>query len=238
MKALAPHARLLGMAGAMVWIVNTLQYGVAQIVVAAAWHTPYSWTRNYISDLGNTQCAPFAVHGTPTYVCSPLHTLMNASFVLSGVLTVLGTLLLWRVWPARRITTIALALWLVAGVLKMVVGLAPENTVAGLHLLGAANLPVLSVAIVLLGIAFLRLRPGFGTLSIVIGSVGLVGAILSTAAQTAGSALDLGLGNGGMERVAGYPGNVWMVIVGIGVLYTARSSDARVPPAIARRQLA
>jgi hypothetical membrane protein len=216
--------RTLAVIGAVLWIVNTIQYGAAQLVVAAAWHTHYSWTGNYISDLGNTQCGPFAVHGTPTYVCSPLHAVMNGSFVLSGVLTLVGTILLWRSWPPSRRTTVALVLWLVAGVLKVVVGLAPENTISGLHLLGAANLPLLSVAIVLLSSAIHRTRRGLAIFGLVVGSVGLAGAILSTAAQTAGSALDLGLGNGGMERLAGYPGNAWMTVVGLAVVSAASRS--------------
>lgn len=67
---------------------------------------------------------------------------MNAAFVVGGILTIAGTLLLWSAWPVRRMTTTALVLWLVSGVLKIVVGVAPENTVASLHLLGALNLPV------------------------------------------------------------------------------------------------
>jgi TM2 domain-containing membrane protein YozV len=131
-------------------------------------------------------------------------------------------------WPARRITTIALVLWLVAGILKMVVGLVPENTIAGLHLLGAANLPILSLAITMLGVAIHQRQHGLALFSILIGVVGIVGAILSTASQTT-SALNLGLGNGGMERVAGYPGNIWMVVVGIAVLYAASQSTLQLP---------
>lgn len=50
---------------------------------------------------------------------------------------------------------------------------------------------------------------------LVVGVVSFAAACLSTAAQTAGPALNLGLGNGGMERLAGYPGNLWMLVVGI-----------------------
>jgi hypothetical membrane protein len=227
MTRLDSRARILATVGATIWIFNTLQYGAAQLVVAAAWHTGYSWSGNYISDLGNTRCAPFAVHGTPTYVCSPLHALMNGSFVLSGVLTLAGTILLWRVWPSRTLTTAALGLWLAAGVLKIVVGLAPENANAGLHLLGAANLPIQSAGIVLLGVSLWPSQHALAPISMVVGGVGLVGAVLTSLAQTTSSAFDLGLGNGGMERVAGYPGSIWMALVGLAVLHAARSPRSR-----------
>src|SRR6202046_5866856 len=116
--------------GGAAWILATLQYAVAQVVVAAAWHhPPYSWLGNYISDLGNTACGPFKVpHGTPSYVCSPMHSAMNASFVIAGILTIAGAVLLRRFWPRRRGTTVALVLWAITGLGKIVVGLVPENT--------------------------------------------------------------------------------------------------------------
>jgi hypothetical protein len=44
-------------AGGVIWILATLQYGIVQVIVASAWHhPPYSWLNNYISDLGNTVC--------------------------------------------------------------------------------------------------------------------------------------------------------------------------------------
>jgi hypothetical protein len=80
-----PAPRLTVILGGAAWIVAALQYAVVQIVVAAAWHhPPYSWLSNYISDLGNTACGPFKVpHGTPAYVCSPLHSAMNGRVIQS-----------------------------------------------------------------------------------------------------------------------------------------------------------
>jgi hypothetical membrane protein len=219
-----PSVRLLAIAGALAWILATIQYGLAQVVAAAAWPVHYSWSGNYISDLGNTTCGAFAVHGTPAYVCSPDHALMNASFVVSGVLTAAGTILLWRVWPRRRLTTCALVLLVIAAGLKMVVGFVPENTSASLHLLGGANLPLESVAILALSVGIYARTRRLAVVGLVCGTVGLAGALLVSAAQTAGSAFDLGLGPGGMERVAGYPGNIWTVVVAIAVLQLALAS--------------
>lgn len=137
--------------GALCWLVGVVQYFVAQVVVARAWTTPYSLVDNFISDLGNTRCGMFAVpRGMPSYVCSPAHGLMNASFSLAGLLTLAGVVLLWRYWPRRPLVTTALVVFLVAGALRTMVGLVPENTDFNLHLLAAFNIPVAAVAILLL----------------------------------------------------------------------------------------
>jgi hypothetical membrane protein len=140
---------------------------------------------------------------------------MNGSFVVAGILTFAGAALLREWWPAGRLARVAWYLWLVAGVGKIVVGLAPENTDIGLHLLGAVNIPLGSVAILLFSVAIRRAAPGFAILGIVLAILGLLGTVLSTAGQYAGPALFLGLGVGGTERLGGYPGNLWVLLVGV-----------------------
>src|ERR1022692_205008 len=208
--------RAMVVAGGACWAVGVVQYAAAQVVAAGAWTRPYSLKNNYISDLGNTACGMFHVpHGTPYYVCSPSHGVMNASFVVFGVLTIAGTLLLRRIWPAGRLARWALALWILSGLGKIIVGLVPENTHIGLHLLGALNVPLGSVGILLLSLATRRISRAVSTIGIVVAVVGLVGSFLSTAGQYAGSSLYLGLGVGGAERLASYPGSLWMLMIGI-----------------------
>jgi hypothetical protein len=45
--------------------------------------------------------------------------------------------------------------------------------------------------------------------------IGLAGTIVSTAGQYAGSPAYLGLGAGGAERLASYPGSLWILAAGI-----------------------
>jgi hypothetical membrane protein len=213
-----PAPRLTVILGGAAWIVAAFQYGVVQVVVAAAWHhPPYSWLGNYISDLGNTACGPFKVpHGTPAYVCSPLHSAMNASFIIAGILTIAGAVLLRRFWPRGRGTTVALVLWVITGLGKIVAGLVPENTNIDLHLLAAFNIPVGCVAILLLSLPARQASRPVSVLGILLAVVGLAGTVLSTAAESASSSsLDLGLRAGGMERVADYPGTLWILMIGI-----------------------
>ncbi len=215
-EAIRYPGRIRILAGGACWAAGVVQYAVAQIVTAAAWTRPYSLKDNYISDLGNTACGMFHVpHGTPYYVCSPSHNVMNASFVAFGVLTILGALLLHRWWPVGRLARWALALWIFSGLGKVIVGLIPENTNINLHLLGALNVPLGSVAILLLSLALRRTHTAMSTIGVAVAVVGLAGSLLSTVGQYAGSSLYLGLGVGGAERLASYPGSLWMLVIGV-----------------------
>jgi hypothetical membrane protein len=215
-------------------VVGTLQYVVGQIVVALIYTGHYSLHDNYISDLGNTACGPFAVpHGMPIQVCSPAHAVMNTSFVVSGVFTIVGALLMRPIWPAGRLATTGVALWVVAGLGKIVVGLVPENADAGLHLLGAFNIPLGSIAILLLSIAVRRTAPSLAGVGVALAVLGLVGTVLSAAGQVS-PGLYLGLGVGGSERLAGYPGNLWMLIIGTLAVSAGRHSRQAPDPGTRR----
>lgn len=61
----------------MLWMA-CLQFFLAEQVVRFGWTLPYSFARNYVSDLAATACS--------AQVCSPWHALMNCSFVLQGLL--------------------------------------------------------------------------------------------------------------------------------------------------------
>jgi hypothetical protein len=66
---------------------------------------PYDLTTNSISDLGVTGCGDFQrPDGSVVYACSPRHALMNAVFVVVGVLTAAGALLTRGIWPRRQLT--------------------------------------------------------------------------------------------------------------------------------------
>lgn len=58
----------------------------------------YSLAHNTISDLGDTTCGIF--NGRP--ICSPLHVLMNISFVVLGLTMVAGSLLVSRTLARNR----------------------------------------------------------------------------------------------------------------------------------------
>jgi hypothetical membrane protein len=89
------------MFGAVCWTLSVL-YFPAQAIVQAASARPYSLATDLISDLGNSACGPT--------VCSPLHGLMNASFIAVGLLHWAGALATQQAWPPGRQRTLSAAL--------------------------------------------------------------------------------------------------------------------------------
>ena len=61
--------------GAVLLALGTVQFFAAHVIAQRAWPTPYSWTTNYISDLGAVTCAP----GSSDAVCSHRHFMVRAS---------------------------------------------------------------------------------------------------------------------------------------------------------------
>ncbi|SHM94457.1 DUF998 domain-containing protein [Cryptosporangium aurantiacum] len=190
--------------GGLALAVAGVAFFVGQVVVQSAWTTPFSWADNNISDLGMVSCGTW---GDPArYVCSPWHPLMNAVFVVNGVLIAIGVVLGLRGRAAR-------GLLLAAAVGCVLVGYAPADVDENLHVLGA-------VLVFLLGnagmIAARSVTRGPRWLPVLFGVVGLVATGLHLSKQ------GLGLGVAGMERLALFPLFVWFVIEGVLIVRDAR----------------
>jgi hypothetical membrane protein len=188
--------------GALAWLA-TLQFFVAEAFAAAAFPT-YNYRFNYISDLGAAHCA---------HVCSPRHAVMNASFVLQGVLILAGVA---SATAGRgllsRFSTLSLA---VSAIGVAVVGLAPEDVAPGCHYAGAAA-NLLGSNLGALGCGS---SPGAGAAArsgVVAGALGLAGcAALGLHAYE-------GLGVGAAERIAAYPFVLWLAVNGAAALVSPR----------------
>jgi hypothetical membrane protein len=206
---MAPIRRLR--LGAALYVAS-IQYFLAQLLVARRWSPPYSLARNTISDLGNTACGRYGGR----LVCSPLHGVMNASFVVLGAAMVAGSALIWRGHGrgggAGRATAGGLGLMGASGAGVVLVGLFPENSVPALHGTGAGLSFVLGNAgIIVLGWA-LRLPPGLRVYSLLSGA----GALAALGCFVSGQYL--GLGEGGLERVVAYPQTIWLIVIGLYLL--------------------
>jgi hypothetical membrane protein len=204
----------------------TLQFFVLEAIVESRWKIRYDRDDYYISDLGALRCDLSGARP----VCSPWHTLMNASFVVQGALILGGALLLhqrWRLASSRRTAVTTTALLGAAGAGVALVGAAPEDTVSALHVLGAAaNFAAANAGLVMLCFvgSDLARRAGTGAVGAVApvwaGLLGVVG-LAALTSLVAGSSL--GLGAGGIERVIAYPLPAALPVVAVGVLVVSRS---------------
>lgn len=191
--------------GPIIWVLS-VQYFAAQIIVASAWPKAYDWAGNFISDLGNTACGQFASR----YVCSPDHALMNISFILLGVIMATGSLLIYQEFRESRASLVGFSLMALAGLGSVLVGAFPENTITGLHVLGAfLALGVGDVSIIILARALGNVRPSFRIFTLLIGFISLAGFLLFI------SGAHLGVGRGTLERIASYPQTLWLILFGI-----------------------
>jgi hypothetical membrane protein len=199
--------------GAGLWLC-CFQFFVGEQIARLGWPGHYSMARNYISDLG-------AVHCDGSAACSSLHWVMNGSFVLQGLLIVFGAVLVRGFFPAKPVYRIALALFAIAGVGVLEVGLAPEDVHFRLHLLGAVvHFLGGNLAMILLGLVMIRrsvcealpsrLR---SWITFALGSVGLL-ATLALAFRGTPSWAALGWNTGTVERLAAYPLPLWLTWTG------------------------
>lgn len=208
-KKVATFTDRFPLIGPIIWTL-CVQYYIIQIVVASAWHSHFSLSNNLISDLGNTACGQYSGR----LVCSPLHGLMNSSFILLGITMALGSLLIYQEFKETFSSRIGFSGMGVAGIGALLVGLFPENTIGALHYSGALlTFLIGNLAIVLLGLR-LELPKTLKMYTVLSGLVALVALVLFTAR------LYLGLGPGGMERLTAYPQTTWLIVFG---LYISRN---------------
>jgi hypothetical membrane protein len=196
--------------GAVAWVLS-VQFFITQVVVASAWVRHFSLKTDYISDLGNTVCT-VSLANSAHAVCSPWHLAMNVSFMVLGVTMIIGAVNTRHAFPPGWVRTLASVLFSLAGIGVFVVGVYPENTVRELHALGAGlNFMGGNIAMIVFGLALAQRppHPALRNFSIISGALGLLGTLLFVSGHY------LGLGLGGMERVAAYPMTVWQIVAGL-----------------------
>lgn len=218
-------ARSYRLIAASILLILCLQYFIAETIAVLAWNTaPYSYTQNYISDLGVTEClsgAAAAKLSIERTLCSPLHTVMNIGFITQGILVMLTIVALWPLL-SRRMRIFATPLAAIHAVGVMIVGFFPGSLAeqlgggqftAVMHGLGAAlailagNLLIIAVGL----IVYKKHRP-YARMSLVLGLIGMCSAV------ALGFGQDFGLGIGAIERFAVNPIPIWLALTGCIVL--------------------
>lgn len=206
-EEIAPPARIV--AGALCFVAN-VEFFISEAIAAAAWPA-YSRAVHEISFLGAVSCGTITerTSGQPFDLCSPRHALMNAGFVLLGLLIFAGAILTSPAWPKGPLSRTGLGLLLLGSAGPILVGLWPLDTNTFLHVGGAAlDFLAIGLGIFVLGLAAPPESRLFGAFSMICAALSLSG----TALYALG--VDLGVGRGFVERVAGYPQTVWFIVTG------------------------
>lgn len=185
---------------------------IGQAVAQFSATAPYSIKNQSISSLGITICENFKEPQTQQqfYVCSPLHLVMDATFILTGLLTMLAvTLIVSPLWPKGRARSMGVFLIFFGGIEEVVAGFSPLNLNPFLHSLsGGLAITALNIGILLLGFAAVKSHRLLGWYTLAWGTIGMIGFFMS------GTPPYAWLGYGGWERVAGYAFPLWGIGIG------------------------
>lgn len=189
-------------------------YLIAEIVTATAWRQmPYSFRHDTISDLGVTSCT--------LHACSPLHLIMNATFVALGLVTIAGAIGFRDYIPhgPRQWSIVGLAV--VIGTSTAATGIFPSNDGIVVHAL--AVLPALvsrHIVLILLAVWLWKQRRLAAVWSACCASVGIAGTVLMV----------VGLEIGVTERLVFYPLPTWMAVIGAAIVIASLRDAARQRP--------
>lgn len=190
--------------GPLVWVAS-IQFFITQLVVAMLWGTHYSTLQNTISDLGNSACGIYSGR----YICSPLYSWMNLSFIILGITMALGSVLIYHEFRKSWGSGTGFGLMALAGIGTILVGAFPENTVSQLHSIGAfLAIFIGDLALLFLGY-WLDLSLPMQVYTLLSGGLSALAFLLFVTHNY------LGLGIGGMERLAAHPQTLWLIVFGI-----------------------
>jgi hypothetical membrane protein len=194
--------------GLILWIISFIWFNFAQLIVGSKWIDPkYSWSINNISDLGEIQ--------------SPLHNLINATFIFQGIAIIFGLWTINFIWEKNKSSKITRIVLTMAGMGFIVAGLAPADVHENIHVVLGA-IPIFLFGNIGLIITLKSVNRNFlgklWILSPLLGIIGFVGGFLFFSGHY------LGLGKGGMERVWGYVLLIWLFVIGWFGLYKIKNT--------------
>jgi len=203
--------------GALLLLIGSIEFIIANIVTQIGYGPSYSLSGNYISDLGARYCGVFGGSGSLPghYACSPWSYVFNAGIIIMGILLILSALLIRTAFRPRKSRWIGLGALAIAGIGAIGVGLSPEDVNITVHAISAfLAFAGAGFALIFLGFAMFRDTrwDGFRMYTVVSGLVDLIALILFFTKNYAG------LGVGGMERLIVAPVLLWAIVAGIHLL--------------------
>ena len=193
--------------GSLILIIAGILYLIFEAIAALAWENPrYSYTYNYISDLGIPIVTEYMGHA----INSPLYFFMNMAFIINGFLFAIGIFLITSSLQKNKLALRILAM--IYGLGVCVVGLFPGYDWWGevYHGFGAlAAIGIGNIAIMCIGVVFGRYFKNtfLSIISVVFCVVGISAFVIFMGSE---GSLIIGL----WERIAVYTVIMWQPIFG------------------------
>lgn len=204
------------------FILSAIVAFVGQALALMKWEGVYELSWNLISDLGVTECMPSNDNFTSRFICSPWHAWFNFGLCASGVLLVIGGVLLILAHKKNeaRAGLRAGVLAVVQGVAIFVVGVVPHNVGGNVHDLAALASIVFGLGL-MLAVAVGTREPALpdGQRLMVNGAVHKLTWVL-LAVSTAGFVAFMMVADrpGLWERMAIDVQTVWTLLLGVGLV--------------------
>ncbi|MFG6477318.1 DUF998 domain-containing protein [Microbacterium sp. P06] len=210
-------------------LVGSAVYLAAETIAAAAWRSPtYSYAQNWISDLGSATAGEFQGRE----LNSPLHAVMNAGFVVQGLLFGLAIVLLSRTLTGR-LRHFTAVMGVVTAIGYVLVGTfhgslqAQQDGTLGLHFTGA-GLAILggNALALVLGLHWRKVvaTRTLGVISIIVGSIGLIATVVLL------STFGADVPSGAIERASVYTIVLWQLVVAVALLRNPVAATRPVSP--------
>ncbi|MCX2953642.1 DUF998 domain-containing protein [Lentzea sp. NEAU-D7] len=214
---------------ATLWALGSTWYLISEAVAASAF-PGYSYTRDYISDLGAVREDPL----DERRIDSPLAEVMNLGFLHQGLFYLLGAVFLVRALPGGRGRWAFLALAVVHAIGNGLVGTFHSDRADGaaalLHPTGAVmailggNLATIAAALLLRGHARTRFARIAG---FTLGGIGLTSLLALGFATTSGTSVLFAAGT--WERGSVYAITAWQLVAATVVLTAGCARTGEVP---------
>lgn len=220
-----PRSALLAAAA---WIIAGVGWLVDEAITAAA-YPGYSYATNYISDLGIPEVGSFQGRT----IDSPLHAVMNATFIGQGLLFALAGIAVYRAFHAGARKAF-LTLALVHGAGLVLVGLIHgsaanvANGTAVFHVVGAAMAIIgANTAAIVVGLSSRRLglSMSYRVVSVGLGILGILSLVMLEV-DSSSTAINF-FPDGVWERGAVYTVIAWELLTGVLLLVRSRSAKGK-----------
>ena len=206
--------------GSVILLIAGILYLLFEAIAALAWQDPgYSYTYNYISDLGIPIVTEYMGH----HINSPLYYFMNLAFISNGLLFATGIFLITSSLQKNKIALRILAMIYSVGV--CVVGFFPGYNWWGevYHGFGAlAAIGIGNIAIMCIGVAI-----GRTIKSIFLSIISVVSCVVGISAFVIFMGSERSQIIGLWERIAVYTVIIWQPILG-GVLLSKFNNSTKI----------
>lgn len=204
------------LAGALCWLLG-IQYYISEFITGRWYRPTYHYRTDYMSVLGIVSCTP--------QQCSPLHALMNSSFIAEGLLFFFGILLLRPRLPSNAAVRLSELYLAISNISLIGLGVFTQERIRIHRLFAISHIVLGALGMLMLSAGYMN-RKNRKVMAILLHINGL--AVLGSIALLMASGYFTTIPEGLVERVSAYSVTDWMIIMGFVIFFrTVREIKTR-----------